>query len=389
MTSRSSRAVGRVLVGCVAGTEWDATTSDLDHLVRGADLGMLPSAAAFHGVAGCVHRRLRDHPILPVTVADDLTATYHRARLTHLQALADLARLASVLDALGTPWLTVKGPVLAERAYPRPDLRGYTDLDIVVPRRAVGRALVELEAIGARVLDLNWDLLARTRSAEVHVALGNTVVDLHWHLFNIGELRGEFPISMAELYERAPRVELPTCRVPTLDRADTALHLGVHGCLSGANRLVWLKDIEQATAGEDFPWDELVARTRMARAGLPVASMLRTAHDVIGTPVPDEIIRELAGSEAWPRLVAGAARACHPERTAGRRSPLRLVARSTRRDFGASAAALARRSWAGAHDPRSAWPDVGPSDPDDPNAASHAAGDRSDFLASVTGDSAW
>jgi hypothetical protein len=375
--------VGRVLVSCVTGDDWNEPPVELDDLVRDADLGGLASAAAFHGVPGCVQRRLRDNHHVASEILDEVVATYHRARMTHLQALADLARIAAVLDSLDTPWLTVKGPVLSEVAYLRSDLRSYTDVDIVVPRQELARVLTALESIDARVLDANWDLLARTRSAELHLAVGSTLVDLHWHVFNIGELRQEFPLEMGPLYERARRVQLPGCTVPTLDRADTALHLGVHGCLSGANRLVWLKDIEAATRGDAFPWTQLVERSRAAQAGGAVASMLLSAHRVIGTPVPNDVVADLAGSSAWPRVVATTSRVCHPERTTGQRSPLRLVARSTRRDLPSSVAALARRGWAGAHDPRSRWPDLGPTDPTDPNAINHAAGSRADFLAAV------
>ena len=388
MTRRARTTVGQVLVRCVAGEDWDAPSTTLDELLRGADLDGLAAAAAFHGVPGCVHRRLHDNPNVPDAVLDDLRATYHHARMTHLQTLADLSRIAAVFDSLDIPWLTVKGPVLSELVYPRPDLRGYTDLDIVVPRHDLRRALTALDSIGARTLDANWDLLTRTHSAEVHLAVGSTLVDLHWHVFNIGELRQEFPLEMGPLYERARRVQLPGCTAPTLDPADTALHLGVHGCLSGANRLVWLKDIEEATRGDGFPWTELVDRSRATGAGGAVASMLLTARRVIGTPVPDDVVAQLAGSSAWPRLVAGIARAWRPERTAGQRSPLRLVARSTRGDLPSSVAALARRSWAAAHDPRSRWPDLGPTDPADPNAADHHAGSRAEFLAAVADEPA-
>ncbi len=380
--------VGQVLVRSVTGEDWDAPSTALDDLLRGADLDGLAAAAAFHGVPGCVYRRLHDNPNVPGGVLDDLTATYHHARMTHLQALADLSGIAEVLDSLDMPWLTVKGPVLSELVYPRPDLRGYTDLDIVVPRHELQRALTALDSLGARMLDANWDLLTRTHSAELHLAVGSTLIDLHWHVFNIGELRQEFHLQMGPLYERARRVQLPGCTAPTLDPVDTALHLGVHGCLSGANRLVWLKDIEEATRGDEFPWTELVDRSRATGTGGAVASMLLTARRVIGTNVPDDVVAELAGSSAWPRLVARIARVCRPERTAGRRSPLRLVARSTRRDFPSSAAALARRSWLGAHDVRSRWPDLGPTDPADPNAINHPAGSRAEFLAAVADEPA-
>ncbi len=371
----------------VADHDWSVPLAGIDAVLDDADLTTLSAAAAFHGVSGCVFHSVRDNPIVPHRIAASLQATYHRALMTHLQALADLQTISAVLDSLDTPWLVVKGPVLAEIAYPRPDLRGYTDLDVVVPARNLAAVVDALEQAGARVLDTNWELLDRMRSSEIHLMLGRTVVDLHWHLLNIGELGHEFPLAMAPLFERARRVSLPGVTVPTLDEVDTVMHLGVHGCLSGANRLVWLKDIEQASGAPGFGWDELVARTHESGTGLPTASMLLAARVVIGTDVSNEIVSDLAGSRAWPTLVAATARLNHLERATGRRSPLRLVARSTRRDLRSSATALARRGLTGARDPLSPWPNVGGPDADDPSSASHTAGSRSDFLASVA--AAW
>jgi len=67
----TSRAVGRVLVRSVADHDWNTAPEGIDDLVRGADLHELPARAAFHGVTGCVHRSLRDNPLVDRDVADE------------------------------------------------------------------------------------------------------------------------------------------------------------------------------------------------------------------------------------------------------------------------------------------------------------------------------
>ncbi|HWS44998.1 MAG TPA: nucleotidyltransferase family protein [Acidimicrobiia bacterium] len=373
--------MGRVLVRSVADHDWNTPPEGIDDLVRGADLHELPARAAFHGVTGCVHRSLRDNPLVDRDVAERLQATHHRAALTHAQVLADLGTIARALDALGVPWLVVKGPVLAESVYPRPDLRGYTDLDFVLPPAELRHVLETLEDAGGRVTDTNWDLLTSEMAGEVHVTLGrDTNVDLHWHLINVRELRDAFRIDMREQFERARRVALPGCTVPTLDRADTLIHLGVHACTSGANRLVWLKDIEQAVA-DPFPWDEAVARSRAAGTGVAVASMLLEARAVIGTRLPDGVVPAFAGARAWPVLVSSAARALPIERTTGRRSAVRLIARSTRADLRSSASTLGRRSMRALRHPLTPEPgstSAGAADP-----AYRHAGSRDAYLEAV------
>jgi hypothetical protein len=376
----SRRDAGRVLLRSVAHDGWATPSSEIDDAVRGADLAELSKLAAFHGVAGCVYHALRDNTLVRPEVSQRLRATYHRAVATQLQIAADLRGISAALDDLGVPWLVVKGPVLAETVYPRPDLRGYTDLDLVVRARDLGRVLQALEAMGGTILDTNWSLLTDELKGEVQVRVGlGTSVDAHWHVVNEAEVRSSFALAMPQLFERSIRVSLSTCEVATTDRVDTLIHLALHSCMSGANRLVWLKDLEQAIA-EPFPWDEALSRADASKTGIVVASMLHVGHTVLGTSVPDGVIDALARSRTWPVLVSLAASVFRIERTSGRRSPLRLVARATRRDTQSSAAALARHGLLALRSPLSVWPASMNGRVDE---ASQRSGSREEFLDAI------
>src|SRR5262249_20701768 len=163
------------------------------------------------------------------------------------RTLADLALIGGAFDELGVSWLVAKGPVLAEGVYDRPDLRTYTDLDLFVAPTWVGRALEALEGLGRPVLGPTLEHLRRLSVSEVHVvAPHGTVVELHFHLLNDAPQRERFTVPMAELYNRPRRVLLGDQSVPTLDPVDTLVYLCLHACLSGADRLVWMKDVEHA-----------------------------------------------------------------------------------------------------------------------------------------------
>jgi hypothetical protein len=379
-----ARAVGRVLVASVMEHDWSEPLPLIDVELRHSNLSTLPAASAFHGVVGCVYHTVHGNPLVPAPIASALEATHHRSVLTHLQALADLRLIAPALDAVGAPWLVVKGPVLAEHFYARPDLRTYTDLDVVVPGAALGRVLEALEEVGARVLDNNWELMRRLMSGEVHLELSHgTTLDLHWHLVNHAAAREAFRLDMPLLYGRAQHVVLADRDVPTLDPSDTLVYLALHACLSGADRLVWVKDIERVIPREPSKWSEVVERSRRAGATLVVASMLEAARDVLGAPVPRDVVDELAPSRSWLRLGAGVRRAFPIERSEGRRSPTRLIARATRRNAQESTAELARRARAALRRPAHRWPAGSNPDPTNPESTLYAAGDRADFLEAV------
>jgi hypothetical protein len=384
---RTSRAVGRVLVRSVAEHDWAAPPPGIDELVRGVDLSALPAASAFHGVAGCVYHSLRGNRLVDAETASVLEATHHRARLTHLQTVADLRTIVPVLDGLGAPWIVVKGPVLAS-LYTRADLRGYTDLDIVVAPEWLGRALDALEAAGARVVDANWELMRRTMSGQVHMVMGRTGIDLHWHLLNDARLRDAFSVPVRALYQRARRVDVDGLAVPTLDPVDTVLHLALHATISGGNRLVWLKDVEQTAPAALAQWDELLWRGRESGAALAVATMFDATREVLGAPIPVDAIRTLAGGRAWTELAAVARRVAPIQAAQGRRSPVRLVTRATRRGVAGSALQLFRRAGAAVGRPTAPWPHVVIQDPDNPVSTAHAAGNREEFLEAVRRDGA-
>jgi hypothetical protein len=115
----------------------------------------------------------------------------------HLRVVAELAALTKVLDSISYPWVTVKGPALAELAYPDPALRPYVDLDVLVHPAGFGAAVAALEAYGAELFDQNWTLQRHRRRAESTFALPyGTWLDLHWHLVNDGNARDAFDWDM-------------------------------------------------------------------------------------------------------------------------------------------------------------------------------------------------
>src|SRR5688500_15332306 len=129
---RTARAVPRVVDGLHACLDGEAITAAGAALDDDTRLYRLTELALHHRVANAVFLGIReavdpDHPAF-----HRLQREYIDNVARHLRTLADLAELGPVLDTAGIPWMVIKGPVLAETIYPRPDLRSYDDLDVVV-----------------------------------------------------------------------------------------------------------------------------------------------------------------------------------------------------------------------------------------------------------------
>ena len=212
-----------------------------------------------HGVEACVHLSLRSVEGIGRETRSQLEQAYFVALRSHALAIRDLTIAAEAFDHAGLPWLAFKGPVLAEHVYRRADLRSYGDLDLLVPPAQLGAAVDALERAGGQLLDRNWQMVLKHIRGQLHVLLpAGTTVDLHWDLLNDVPSRQVFPIAVNDLIARRNTVEIGTLAIPTLAVEDTVVHLALHACTSGGNRLIGYKDLEQAVAHLPIDWDVVI-----------------------------------------------------------------------------------------------------------------------------------
>ena len=291
-----SGALARVLRSAVMEHDWAVPIADLDSELALVDPIRMLRLACYHGIESAVYLSTRELPAADPECTAALSQARNAALARHLRSLADLRIVAEVLDGAGIPWLVVKGPVLAERLYTRPDLRSYLDVDVVVSPSRFAHAVEAFEARGIGVIEQNWEFLARRKLGELNLTLPmGTVVDLHWHLVNRPGVRRSLSIDTEGIFERSRCVALGGIDVRTTDPVDTVVHLAIHAALSGADRLSWLKDVERATAAAP-DWDVVVERARANRAARLVAITLDRARRVVGAAVPPEVIEALEPS---------------------------------------------------------------------------------------------
>jgi hypothetical protein len=221
-------------------------------------------------------------------------------------------------------------------------LRPYSDLDVLVERRPFADVVSSLVVVGFRLVDTNWALIARAGAGQVHLEdPAGGFVDLHWHVLFDRNTRETFRMPMGEMLERSRPADINGIATHVFDPVDTQLHLCVHAAQEGADRLLWLKDIEQVARRESGDVDELVDRARRWRIGFPVAVVLSRARTTVGAPFPEELIEALAPSQTWRGLARGADRLFPASSSRGRGNPATLLARSARADVRSSAADFA------------------------------------------------
>ncbi len=73
--------------------------------------------------------------------------------------------------------------------------------------------------------------------------------------------------------------------------------MALHASSQGFQRLRRLLDIDRTLANQPPDWEALVRRCPAWRVALPVGAMLNAASRTLGTPVPEAVVRDLAGGK--------------------------------------------------------------------------------------------
>ncbi len=134
--------------------------------LAGSPAGRLIDRAIHHNVARALHSAPCTADLAPLD-RERLHAHCVGGVINQMRTTAELPVVAQTLREADVPWLLVKGPVVADVLYTRPDLRAYVDLDVLVPASHFSEAVERLEAAGARLIDANWPLLLADMRGQV------------------------------------------------------------------------------------------------------------------------------------------------------------------------------------------------------------------------------
>lgn len=374
----AKRQVAGLLIASAREHDWSAPEPSAVALAQLLPADQVVAAATYHRVVGCVTASLGDARV-PDALRTALGAAARRASGQAVLAAASLRTVRAVFDDT-LPWLAVKGPVLDAALYPRPRLRTYRDLDVLVAPGRLAEAVSRLEDAGFRLADRNWRQIRERMVSQLHLEReGSAPVDLHWTLLFDEDRRRRFRFDLAAMTARARSVEVAGGPVRTFDPPDTLIHLALHAAIEGGDRLVWLKDVDVA-ARAIAHWDDVVERTAAFGMQLPVAAVLARSRRVLGAPVPTEVLADLA-PRSWRVLTAAVDRWFPVATSHGVGSPATLLTRSARGRVSTSlrtaALGLVQRSRTTLAEGQVARVDRR-FDPDNEGSLLHSAGDDAD-----------
>ena len=230
-------------------------------------------------------------------VAEPGSAALRQERYYTVRRQAQLAALAGpYLDALrarGIPVIVLKGGVLAERYYRRPDDRPMHDVDLLVRPGDVEKALALASDVGLERFDddhtLDFDLRFDTKTVLTRHPrdLRQPSVDLHWALMRDWlDARGTAWLETA--WQRSQPATVAGRPVHSLAPPDLLVQVVLHLAVQHAfERLLWFCDVALiAAALSDRDWQESIRGAQRLGYGAALGVTLDLLEDLFGIPVP-------------------------------------------------------------------------------------------------------
>ena len=243
------------------------------------------AAAGWVGVPPSARRRLAEG------LAD--------CRARHLLMTRELACVLHRCAADGIDVIVLKGPVLAERVYPDPALRPFSDLDLLVRPADRFRMDTVLQDLGhRRIADAHsWEFDVAYDGATLYETSGSVRIDLHWALLT--EPRFVWNAETTEIWARSAAITVAGERARGLAREDLvlylAIHLAVHHTLTGWLRY-WDVALLLEREGDALDWEAVLSRATRWRVRTALAFVLAGARALFEAPVPAAVEAALTPS---------------------------------------------------------------------------------------------
>jgi hypothetical protein len=290
-----SQAETRLLLRLACGSPSADTLDEARRiLARGIGWSRFLQQAKANGVVPLVTRNLQQlgFPGVPTQVRAELETSYRRNAIRNALMRDELIRVLKALAQARVRAVPLKGLALAESLYGEISLRTCSDLDVLVPRGAVGQVFEVLRAAGydqadrCRVEPSDVEFLVRSSMEYGFVPRSpafRALLELHWDI--AWRWRGDTAMVDDLWAEARPQVfwDVEAC---ALSPEWELLYLAVHAARHRWQGLKWLVDIHEVCTRAKFDWDTVTDKADRFGLDRALAFSLSACQALFGTPLP-------------------------------------------------------------------------------------------------------
>ncbi len=233
------------------------------------------------------HLQTLGFPGVPAEVRTELEGVCRAVALRNALAVRQLSELLRLFDRAGIPAIPLKGMALAESLYGDLTLRISADIDILVPRTMVGRAIDVISTMGYRTGSTQWSENRLLKSFIEYnfareEASHDCELDLHWGVLWWQPLdKG----AMEDLWSEARPKVIFGAPAYALSPEWEFMFLAAHAARDCWQGLKWLADIQQACARGGIDWRKVWEKARRFEWDEVLELTASVCRYLVGAPV--------------------------------------------------------------------------------------------------------
>jgi hypothetical protein len=302
-----------LLLSCVRNAFMSDRADPVPALPATVDWDRFGNLSEWHNVVPLAYRALP--AVCPGTIPPEATGRLrnlcHQNTARALALASELSRILGALNSCEIPAYPFKGPALSLMLYGDPARRQSRDLDVLIPREKLRRAMGVLDTLGYKAQN-TWDgvRLAAHRRTEYEMAFirrdGKIAVELQWAV--VPDFFG-FDHEKLGIWSLLEKRSRSGPSFPVLPPEETLLLLSVHGAKHLWCKLGWVCDVagllESPTPPDLSRTFELAGRcgvTRLLSLGLLLAERLTGVR--LPQEVSDRIDADLMAGSLARRAIA-------------------------------------------------------------------------------------
>lgn len=246
-----------------------------------------------------VYQKLKQEKLaglLPAALNEKWQTRLYRCAVRNTQLLESGHQLVQNLSNHGIEGVLLKGCFLQVAIFETGNIRPMNDIDILVKKEDVSKAIDELKKSGYELttyFDKNYSYLDIKHVPPMKDQLGR-LLELHWTLLEENE---PFSIEMDKVWNRVRVYAAGEKQILGLSLEDILVHLAVHGSYQHFLRLGLrpLVDIQRVLAkyGNEVDWEKLAQISRDWNAEKTVWLTFRLAKEFLNLAIPDELLARL------------------------------------------------------------------------------------------------
>ncbi len=244
------------------------------------------------------------HAQIPGKIFEKFKTAYLDVSARNLYLSSFLLRLIGLFNHNSVNVLPLKGPVIAQDLYGDINLRGFSDLDILVDTvDAVKAWSILLENKFQPELTLDIKQFKKFIKHEDNISFldptGKISVELHW------ELSGFYlskPLSLRHVEKNLTRIPILNKKIPHLSSENLLIYLCIHGAKHGWEFLEQICCVAELIKNKEINW-RIVNETALNWQSKRMLGIgLYLSWKVLDAPVPDSVVFEIKKDKKIPVL---------------------------------------------------------------------------------------